>query len=86
MVLVGGEIEEVVIDLDAISDELDGVGVEHEVMVDVEGFSAFRNGPTGVFRNGEGAVADVVIDFVVLVVFEGKFHGEIDLDSVVVKA
>lgn len=86
VVLVGGEVEEVVADFNSVANELDRVGVAHEVVVDVEGFPAFGHWAAGVLGDGESAVADVMIDLVVLVVFEGKFHREVDLDGVVVKA
>ena len=86
MVLIGGEVKEVVADFNPVANELDRVGVSHEVVVDVEGLPAFGHWAAGVLGDGESAVADVVIDLVILVVFEGKFHREVDLDGVVVKA
>jgi len=40
-VLFGVEVEEIVIDFDAVADELDGVGVAEPVVVDVERAAAF---------------------------------------------
>ncbi len=61
-VLFGVEVEEIVIDFDAVADEFDGVGVAEPVVVDVERAAAFGDGAAGVFGNGDGGVEDVVID------------------------
>ena len=61
-ILFGVEVEEIVIDFDAVADELDGVGVAEPVVVDVEGAAAFGDGTAGVFGDGDGGVEDVVID------------------------
>ena len=55
-------------------------------MVNVEGLAACRNGAAGVFGDGNGARADVVVDLDVLIVFEGELDGEVDLDGVVMNA
>ena len=60
--MFGVEVEEIVIDLDAVADELDGVGVAEPVVVDVEGAAAFGDGAAGVFGDGDGGVEDVVVD------------------------
>ena len=61
-IVFGVEVEEIVIDFDAVADELDGVGVAEPVVVDVERAAAFGDGAAGVFGNGDGGVEDVVID------------------------
>ena len=78
------EIEEVVVDLDAVAGELDRVAGGQVVVVDVEGAAALRDRPAGVLRDRDRAVADVVVDLHVLVVLEGEFDREVHLDRVVV--
>ena len=62
VVLLRVEVEQVVVDLDAVADELDRVAVLEPVVVDVEGCAALRHRPAGVLGDRDGAVADVVVD------------------------
>ena len=69
--------------LRAIAHVFDGVAVFKVVVMDVEGGAACRDGAAAVFGDGDGAVADVVIDFNVFVVFKSKLDGEVGFDGVV---
>ena len=84
VVFSGVEVEEVVIDFDAVSDELNRVGVTHPVVVDVESSAARWDRAAGMLRDRDGAVTDVVVYLYVLVILEWELHREVDLDRIVV--
>ena len=77
------EIKEVVIDLHAISNELNGVTCREVVVVDVIGDAAFGDVSASMFRNGDDAVKDVVVDLETVGAFERKFDREIHTDGIV---
>lgn len=46
--------------------------------------AAFRDDSPRVFRDGNSAMADVVVDFVVFIILKRKLHREVRFDCIVV--
>lgn len=81
-ILLRVKIEEVVVNCRAIAHVFDGVSVLEIVVVNVEGRATCRDRSASVLGDGDGTVADVVVDLYVLVVFKGELDREIGFDGV----
>src|SRR6185295_7639048 len=83
-VLLGIEVEEVMVDLDPVPDELDRIAVLHPVVMDAEGPAALRHRAAGMLGNRDRPMKYIVVDLHVLVVLEGELDRESDFDRIVV--
>ena len=72
------------VDLHAVADEFNRIAVFHPIVMDVERPPAFGHRPAGVLGNRNGSVANIMIDLVIFVPFEGELDGEAHFDGVVV--
>ena len=83
MILGRIEIKEVVVNFDAITDELDRVSVAQPVVVQMKCLAAFGDRTARMFGKRNRSVANVVIDFDVFVVLERELDREVYFDRVV---
>ena len=67
MILLRIEVKQIVIDLNSVPDEFDGIAVAEVVVVNVERSTAFGNGTACMLRNRDCAVANVMVDLDVFV-------------------